>query len=67
MNPSDLKTAARELGARGGHKRAAVLTPEQRSEIARRASLFRHHGECPFCGVEPGTAEHLGSCEGTGA
>ena len=33
--------AAKSLGARGGKARAAKLTPEQRSEIARRAARLR--------------------------
>ena len=33
--------AARALGAKGGKARAASLTPEQRSEIARKAAAKR--------------------------
>jgi hypothetical protein len=35
------KSAAAELGSRGGKARAAQLTPERRAEIARKASLKR--------------------------
>jgi hypothetical protein len=34
-------TAAQELGRKGGKARAAVLTPEQREEIARLAAQAR--------------------------
>ncbi len=37
----DPRAAAAELGSRGGKARAERLTPEQRSEIAKRAA-FRH-------------------------
>ena len=39
--------AAKALGARGGRARAKKLTPERRSEIARKAatSRWRGHGE----------------------
>ena len=39
--------AAKALGAKGGRARAAKLTAEQRSEIARKAakSRWRGHGE----------------------
>ena len=39
--------AAKALGAKGGKARAAKLSPERRSEIARRAakSRWRGHGE----------------------
>ena len=33
--------AAKALGAKGGRARAAKLTPEQRSEIARKAAVKR--------------------------
>ena len=36
-----VKSAAAELGARGGKARAKKLTPEQRAEIARAASTVR--------------------------
>ena len=36
-----LATAAAELGSKGGKKRAANLTKEQRSEIARKGALAR--------------------------
>lgn len=37
-----------KLGAsKGGQARAAKLTPERRSEIARRASLIRYYGNDP--------------------
>ena len=35
------KSAAAELGARGGKARAAKMTPEQRAEIAKRAARAR--------------------------
>lgn len=34
--------AAQELGSKGGKKRAALLTPERRSAIARKAAKARH-------------------------
>jgi hypothetical protein len=36
-----VKSAAAELGARGGKARAKKLTPEQRAEIARAAATVR--------------------------
>ncbi len=36
-----VKSAAAELGSRGGKARAAKMTPERRAEIARKASLSR--------------------------
>ena len=36
-----VKSAAQELGSRGGKARAARVTPERRAEIARKASLSR--------------------------
>jgi len=38
---SEKNQAAAELGRKGGKARAAALTPEQRSEIARAASAAR--------------------------
>lgn len=35
------KSAAAELGSRGGKARAAKMTPERRSEIAKRAAAKR--------------------------
>lgn len=35
------KSAAAELGSRGGKARAAKMTPERRAEIARRAAVKR--------------------------
>jgi hypothetical protein len=35
------KSAAAELGARGGRARAAKMTPERRAEIARQAARRR--------------------------
>lgn len=32
-------------GAAGGRARAKALSPERRSEIARKAALARHHGD----------------------
>jgi acyl-CoA reductase-like NAD-dependent aldehyde dehydrogenase len=39
--PDSAKSAAAELGARGGKARAAQMTPERRAEIARKAALRR--------------------------
>jgi len=36
-----VKSAAAELGARGGKARAARMTPERRAEIARKAAASR--------------------------
>ena len=36
-----VKSAAAELGSRGGKARAAKMTPERRSEIAKKAALGR--------------------------
>jgi hypothetical protein len=36
-----VKSAAAELGSRGGKARAAAMTPKQRSEIARKAAATR--------------------------
>jgi hypothetical protein len=36
-----VKSAAAELGARGGKARAAKMTPERRAEIARKAADSR--------------------------
>jgi hypothetical protein len=38
------KSAAAELGARGGKARAARMTPERRAEIARKAATKRWSG-----------------------
>ena len=38
------KSAAAELGARGGKARAAKMTPERRREIAKRAAAKRWSG-----------------------
>jgi hypothetical protein len=35
------KSAAAELGARGGKARAAKMTPERRAEIAKKAAASR--------------------------
>lgn len=41
-NPDDGKDpAAKAMGAKGGKARAAKLTPEQRSEIAKKAAAKR--------------------------
>lgn len=37
----DKNAAAKELGARGGRKRAENMTPERRAEIARKAAQKR--------------------------
>jgi hypothetical protein len=37
------KSAAAELGSRGGKARAAKMTPERRREIARKAAEKRWH------------------------
>jgi len=39
------KSAAAELGARGGKARAAKMTPERRAEIARTAAAKRWNKE----------------------
>jgi hypothetical protein len=39
--PDSAKSAAAELGSRGGKARAKNLTPEQRAEIARSAATAR--------------------------
>jgi hypothetical protein len=39
INP--VKSAASELGARGGKARAARMTPEERAEVAKKAALAR--------------------------
>jgi hypothetical protein len=36
-----VKSAAAELGARGGKARAATMAPERRAEIARKAATKR--------------------------
>jgi hypothetical protein len=36
-----VKSAAAELGKRGGKARAATMTPERRAEIARKAAAAR--------------------------
>jgi len=36
-----VKSAAAELGSRGGKARAATMTPERRAEIARKAAAKR--------------------------
>jgi hypothetical protein len=41
------KSAAAELGSRGGKARAAKMTPERRREIAKKASLSRWKKEAP--------------------
>lgn len=38
---SDLKSAAAQLGSKGGKKRAENMTPERRAEIARDAAAKR--------------------------
>ena len=37
----DLKSAAAQLGSKGGKKRAETMSPERRSEIAREAAAKR--------------------------
>lgn len=37
----DLKSAAAQLGSKGGKKRAENMTPERRAEIARKAATAR--------------------------
>jgi len=39
--PDSGKSAAAELGSRGGKARAAAMTPERRAEIARKAAAKR--------------------------
>ena len=38
------RSAAAELGARGGKARAAKMTPERRAEVARKAARARWRG-----------------------
>ena len=38
-----VKSAAAELGSRGGKARAAQMTPERRREIAKKAAATRWH------------------------
>lgn len=42
--PDSAKSAAQELGARGGRARASRMTPERRAEIARKAANKRWNG-----------------------
>jgi hypothetical protein len=39
--PGSAKSAAAELGSRGGKTRAAKMTPERRAEIAKKAAASR--------------------------
>lgn len=39
--PDSTKSAAAQLGARGGKARAATMTPERRAEIAKKAAAKR--------------------------
>jgi hypothetical protein len=39
--PDSAKSAAAELGSRGGKARAAKMTPQRRAEIARKAAAKR--------------------------
>jgi hypothetical protein len=39
--PDSAKSAAAELGSRGGKARAASMSPKQRSEIAKKAAAKR--------------------------
>ncbi len=48
------KSAAAELGSRGGKARAEKISPERRTEIARKASLSRWQKEVP---AAPGKKE----------
>jgi len=41
VDPAVIREVMRELGRRGGNKRATRLTKEQRRESARRAVLIR--------------------------
>ncbi len=41
METNRVKSAAAELGARGGKARAAKMTPEKRVEIAKKAAQSR--------------------------
>jgi hypothetical protein len=41
--PDSAKSAAAELGSRGGKARAAKMTPERRAEIAKKAAAKRWH------------------------
>lgn len=42
-----LKSAAAELGSKGGKKRSENMTPERRSEIAKAAAVKRWGGKKP--------------------
>jgi hypothetical protein len=41
----ELTSAAAQLGRKGGKARAAAMTPERRSEIARKAAAQRWKGD----------------------
>lgn len=41
----ELSSAAAQLGSRGGKKRALSMTPEQRTEIAKKAAAKRWNKE----------------------
>lgn len=43
----DLKSAAAQLGSKGGKKRAENMTPERRAEIAKKAAAKRWAKEPP--------------------
>lgn len=43
----DLKSAAAQLGSKGGKKRAASMTPERRREIAQAAAAKRWGPKAP--------------------
>ena len=45
--PDSVKSAAQELGARGGNARAARMAPARRAEIARKAAISRWKREAP--------------------
>lgn len=42
---AELKSAAAQLGSKGGKKRAANMTPERRAEIAKAAAAKRWENE----------------------
>ncbi len=50
-----VKSAAAELGSRGGNARAATMTPERRAEIAKKAAKARWRIRVPVRGQKERT------------
>lgn len=48
----EVRSLFQEAGRRGGERRAAALTPERRTEIAKRAGRARQN-RCMDCGAKP--------------